>query len=650
MPKKLARSALYDPEQHLHLFIEEVRDYALLMLDPDGNVLTWNAGARAIKGYDAHEIVGRHFSLFYTPEDNATGKPQQALATAAAERRYSDVGQRVRKDGSRFLADVVITAIFGPDGHLLGYGKITRDISDRAAVADQLRASELRLQSLVETVLDTLVDGLIIIDRKGRIQTYNRACETLFGYDARSVIGRNVRMLMPPEMSHEHDQYLRNYQTTGVRKIIGISREVTGQRKDGSTFPMHLAVGEASHCGEPIYVGIIRDLTARNHTEDQLRQSQKMEALGQLTGGIAHDFNNILMVVTANAEALLEMKSVRSGMRRRVQQIGKATGRAADLTRQLLAFSRRQPLRPQPTNLSELVTTTGTLLRRVLGETIKIKSSLASDLWTANVDRTHLESALINLALNARDAMPRGGRLLIETQNQVFDADYAAQHPDATQGDYVMLAVSDNGIGIPRESLSRVFDPFFTTKEVGKGTGLGLSMVYGFIKQSKGHIRIYSEVGLGTTVRLYLPRTSATAETVPEPATDRMPRGQERIMVVEDDPQVRESVVEQLRSLGYRVVAASGGDAALAMLTEAAEPFDLLLTDVVMPGRLGGKALADEAARRWPGMAIVFMSGYSEDAITHRGQLDPGVRLLTKPFRKHDLATMVRACLDASPR
>jgi len=648
MPKKLVQSALYDPERHLHLFIEEVRDYALLMLDPDGNVQTWNAGARAIKGYDTGEIVGRHFSLFYTPEDNATGKPQQALNTAAAEGRFSDVGQRVRKDGSRFLADVVITAIFGPRGELVGFGKITRDISARAAAADQLRTSELRLQSLVDTVLDTLVDGLIIIDRNGHIQTYNRACETLFGYDAASVIGRNVRMLMPPEISHEHDQYLRNYQTTGVRKIIGISREVTGQRRDGSTFPMHLAVGEASHCGEPIYVGIIRDLTARNRTEDQLRQSQKMEAVGQLTGGIAHDFNNILMVVMANAEALLELKTVRSGVRRRVQQISKATGRAADLTRQLLAFSRRQPLRPQPTNLNELVATTGTLLRRVLGETIQIKSSLAADLGTVNADRAQLESALINLALNARDAMPGGGRLLIETHNQLFDPEYAAQYPDVTEGQYVMLAVSDDGIGIPRESLSRVFDPFFTTKEVGKGTGLGLSMVYGFIRQSNGHVRIYSEVGIGTTVRLYLPRTSADPEVVAEPDADRMPRGRERIMVVEDDPQVRESVVEQLRSLGYTVVEASGGDAALAMLTQAAAPFDLLLTDVVMPGRIGAKALTAEAARLWPRMAIVFMSGYSEDAITHQGQLEPGVRLLTKPFRKHDLAAMVRGCLDAS--
>jgi PAS domain S-box-containing protein len=646
--KKHARSALYNPERHLRLFVEDVRDYAIMMLDPDGNVMTWNAGAKAIKGYDAREIVGRHFSLFYTAQDIAAGKPQEALDKARKDRRFSDVGERVRRDGSRYLADVVITPVFGPRDKLLGFGKITRDISARAAAADQLQASELRLQSLVDTVLDTLVDSLIIIDRRGRIQTYNRACEKLFGYDAKSVIGKNVKMLMPPDIRREHDQYLRNYQETGVRKIIGISREVTGQRKDGSTFPMHLAVGETSHRGEPIYVGIIRDLTERNRIEDQLRQSQKMEAVGQLTGGIAHDFNNILMVVMANTDALLEEKKVSAAVQKRVQQISKATGRAAELTRQLLAFSRKQPLQPQPTNLNELVTATGKLLRRTLGEDIEIRSTLASDLGTANVDRAQLESALVNLALNARDAMPAGGKLQIETSNQLLDEDYVAQNPDAIEGAYVMLAVTDSGTGISPEALSHVFEPFFTTKEVGKGTGLGLSMVYGFIKQSNGHIRIYSETGQGTTVRLYLPRAEEEGRAAPATKVDPIKRGRERILVVEDDSQVRASVVEQLKNLGYRVVEAQDGEAGLAMLKATGGSFDLLLTDVVMPGKMGGKALADEAARRWPRMAIVFMSGYTEDAIIHQGRLDPGVHLLTKPFRKHDLAAMVRKTLDAS--
>jgi PAS domain S-box-containing protein len=639
-------AGLFKAEQHLRLFVEEVRDYALLMLDPDGIVMTWNSGAKAIKGYEAREIVGQHFSVFYTPGDIANGKPERGLCAAAQKGRFSDVGERVRKDGTRFWADVVITPIRNQRGRLLGFGKITRDISERAAAEERLQASQTRLRSLVGTVLDTLADGLIIIDRKGRVRSYNRACQTLFGYDAEKVIGKNVKMLMPAATREEHDQYLRNYQRTGVRKIIGISREVVGRREDGSTFPMHLSVGETSHGGEPIYIGIIRDLTERNRTEAQLRQSQKMEAVGQLTGGIAHDFNNILMVIMANTDALLESRKLSLPTRRRLERIGKATGRASDLTRQLLAFSRKQALQPRLTNLNELVAATGKLLRRTLDENIKIETILAKDLWIASIDPAQLDSALVNLCLNARDAMPAGGRLLIETSNQVLDGDYVAQNADAVAGPYVLLSVTDTGYGIPAELLSRVFEPFFTTKGIGKGTGLGLSMVYGFIKQSNGHIKIYSEIGQGTTIRLYLPKVDGSADEQPEANTVPLPRGHERILVVEDDAQVRAGVVEQLRSLGYHVVEASDGQAGLATIESTATPYDLLLTDVVMPGRLGGKALAEEVQRRWPRTRVVFMSGYTENAMIHEGRLDPSVRLLTKPFHKDELAKMIRNTLD----
>ncbi len=649
MPGKPSGSGLFNAEQHLRLFVDEVRDYALLMLDPDGIVMTWNSGAKSIKGYEAREIIGRHFSVFYTPDDIKSGKPERGLREAAQNGRFSDVGERVHKDGTRFLADVVITPILNRRGRLVGYGKITRDVSERVAADERLQASEMRLQSLVDTVLDTLVDSLIIIDRKGRVQTYNRACEKLFGYDANEVIGENVKMLMPAVTRAEHDQYLRNYQKTGVRKIIGISREVIGQRKDGSTFPMHLSVGETSHHGEPIYVGVIRDLTARNRTEEQLRQSQKMEAVGQLTGGIAHDFNNILMVIMANTDALLENRKLSPPARRRLEQIGKSTGRAADLTRQLLAFSRQQPLQPRPTDVNELVTGTGELLRRTLDEHIKIEWRLAKNLWTTNIDRAQLESAFVNLCLNARDAMPAGGRLLIETSNQMLDADYVAQNADTVAGSYVLLSVTDTGIGIPAKLLSRVFEPFFTTKEVGRGTGLGLSMVYGFAKQSNGHINIYSEIGQGTTMRLYLPKADDGAEVNPVLPVAPLPKGRERILVVEDDAQVRDGVVQQLRSLGYSVVEATDGQAGLAALGNSTTPFDLLLTDMVMPGAIGGKVLAEEVERRWPQTRVVFMSGYTENAMIRQGRLDPSVRLLTKPFRKDELAKMMRNTLD-SPR
>lgn len=544
-----------------------------------------------------------------------------------------------------FSANVVVTPIVAEDGSLLGFGKITRDISDRVAAADRLTMNESRLQALVDTVLDTLVDGLIIIDRTGRVQVYNRACEKLFGYQSAEVVGNNVKMLMPPDIEREHDQYLINYQTTGIRKIIGISREVVGQRKDGSTFPMHLAVGEATHLGEPIYVGIIRDLSERDQVESQLRQSQKMEAVGQLAGGLAHDFNNILMLISVNVEALLDQE-VPARTRERLEQIEKSASRAAELTQQLLAYSRRQPLKPRLTDLNELVFATSKLLGRTLGEHIEIEAILADDLWITNVDRTQLETSLVNLSLNARDAMPGGGQLLIETRNVILDQDYVSQNPDVAVGAYAMLAVTDTGTGIPPDALEKVFEPFFTTKEVGRGTGLGLSMVYGFIKQSNGHIKVYSELNRGTSIKMYLPRADGTVEAQPVASAASLATGNERLLVVEDNADVRARICEILRGLGYTVDEAADGMAGLMQCESAQPPYDLLLTDVVMPGPIGGKALADAVSSRWPDTPIVFMSGYTEDAITHQGRLEAGVRLLAKPFRRHELAQMIRQALD----
>lgn len=647
MAREPDSSASHDIE-HLRLFVECLRDYAVITLSPDGRITSWNAGAQAITGYEAQEIVGRHFSIFYTPADTASGKPGRALQEAVIKGRYEDTGWRLRKDGGKFSANVVITPIVASDGQLLGFGKITRDISDRVAADVRLSASEARLQTLVDTVLDTLVDGLIVIDRAGRIQLYNPACEKLFGYRSTEVIGNNVKMLMPPDIEREHDQYLRNYQQTGVRKIIGISREVVGQRKDGSTFPMHLAVGEATHLGEPIYVGIIRDLTERNQVESQLRQSQKMEAVGQLTGGLAHDFNNILMLISINVEALLD-DEIPTRTRERLEQIEKAATRAAELTQQLLAYSRRQPLSPRLTDLNALVVATSKLLGRTLGENIEIEAILADELWTVYVDRTLLETSLVNLSLNARDAMPGGGQLLIETRNVVLDHDYASQNPDVTPGAYAMLAVTDTGTGIPAEALEKVFEPFFTTKAVGRGTGLGLSMVYGFIKQSNGHIKIYSELERGTSIRMYLPRADGTVDAQAIVDAPLLPTGTERLLIVEDNTDVRARIGEILRGLGYSVDEATDGTAALARWEAAHRPYDLLLTDVVMPGPVSGKALADAISSRWPETPIVFMSGYTEDAITHQGRLNAGVRLLAKPFRRHELAQMIREALDDRP-
>jgi signal transduction histidine kinase/ActR/RegA family two-component response regulator len=390
---------------------------------------------------------------------------------------------------------------------------------------------------------------------------------------------------------------------------------------------------------------VLRAIKDREQAELQLLQAQKMEAVGQLTGGVAHDFNNILTVIIGSVEYLADLVKDDPQARRMADSVRAAAERGADLTKNLLAFARRQPLRPAVVDLNTLVSETDQLLRRTLGEPVELVTRLGREVWPTEVDPSQLQTALVNLALNARDAMPNGGRLTIETQNAVLDAAYARHNADVTPGDYVMLAVSDSGAGIPKSDLERVFEPFFTTKEAGKGSGLGLSMVYGLTKQSGGHIKIYSEVGQGTTVRLYLPRgrTAGTADAAAATAKEIV-MGSETILVVEDDPLVREFVVGQLDALGYATEVAENAAEALARLDKM-ERVDLLFCDVILTGGVNGKQLADEAVRRKPGLKVLFTSGYTEDAIMHNGRLDPGVLLLTKPYRMADLARMVRLAI-----
>ena len=384
----------------------------------------------------------------------------------------------------------------------------------------------------------------------------------------------------------------------------------------------------------------------------RLRQSQKMEAVGQLTGGVAHDFNNLLTVILGNAELVADALADRPRLRQMVEMTAKAAERGAELTGRLLAFSRRQPLDPRPSDINRLIADMDPMLRRTLGEHIEIELVRGGGLWTAMVDPGQLENAILNLCLNARDAMPSSGRLTIETANAHLDADYAAGQAELEPGQYVMVAVSDTGTGMDAATLERAFEPFFTTKDVGKGSGLGLSMIYGFVKQSKGHVRIYSEPGLGTTVRLYLPRAvaedGAGAPVPAHAAADAAAeRGSGRILLVEDDALVRENSAAQLTSLGYAVVAVGSAPEALAVLEKDAA-FDLLFTDIVMPGGMNGRALAERALKLRPGLPVLYTSGYTENAIVHHGRLDRGVELLAKPYRRQDLAAKVRAVLAAA--
>jgi signal transduction histidine kinase len=379
--------------------------------------------------------------------------------------------------------------------------------------------------------------------------------------------------------------------------------------------------------------------------EAQVRQAQKMEAIGQLTGGVAHDFNNILTVITGTIEILGDAVKDRPNLVQITDMISAAAARGADLTRHLLAFSRRQPLQPRNTDVNALVIDAARLLRPTLGEQIEIESMLAHDSAPALIDPSQLSTAILNLALNARDAMPDGGKLTLETRNVVLDENYPSMTSEIRPGNYVMIAVSDTGEGIPGNLLDKVFEPFFTTKEVGKGSGLGLSMVYGFVKQSNGHIKIYSEEGHGTTVKLYLPAAAGVPDALAaESGISGGEHGGESILIVEDDALVREYVVTQISRFGYRTMAAGNAAEALALI-DGAERFDLLFTDVIMPGGLNGRQLATEALKRRPELKVLYTSGYTENAIVHHGRLDAGVLLLPKPYLSSDLARMIRIAL-----
>jgi len=394
--------------------------------------------------------------------------------------------------------------------------------------------------------------------------------------------------------------------------------------------------------------GVVQDMTEHSRLEEQLRQAQKMEAVGQLTGGIAHDFNNLLAIIIGNLELMDEALDENDPLRANLAPILRAGNRGAELTQRLLAFSRRQMLDPKPTNINKLVRSMTGLLSRTLGETIEVETSLSGSLWTTSIDRGQLENALVNLAVNARDAMPNGGKLTIATANAEVDDDYAAAQIDVAPGQYVMLSVSDTGMGMSPEVTRHVFEPFFTTKEQGKGSGLGLSMVYGFVKQSGGQVTIYSEVGQGTSIKLYLPRSAMEKEKPKASTRDiTMPASQgETILVVEDDADVRTLTVTLLGDLGYQVLEAGTAQSALSLLNRDTRII-LLLTDVVLPGGMSGRNLAEQAQQCQPGLRVLFMSGYTENAITHHGRLDEGVQLLSKPFRKSDLARKIREVLES---
>jgi PAS domain S-box-containing protein len=604
------------------------------LVDPDGTILAVNEAWRKSSLSDD----GNYVAAFATLEgehaaDAATGIRKVLRGQAS---QFSIEYQCDTQAGSRWFR--LMAAPLVPDqpgGAVLMHLDITERRQHEALLAQQA------------ALLDNAKDAIVVRDLEHRIQYWNRAAERLFGWTRDEAVGRRIDdFLHKPDASR-----LRDAKETVLRTGAWSGR-VTKSAKDGKRVTVEgnwTLVRDDT--GRPASIfSIDTDIADRLDLETRLIQSQKLEAVGQLTGGIAHDFNNLLGVISGNLELLAEALKDRPDLVEMLESSIRATERGATLTRSLLAFSRQQPLDPRPVDPNLLLREMTQILRRTVSESIGI-DFVPNATWYCDADPGQLQNALLNLVLNARDAMPDGGRLTIETADAALDEVYAAGNNEVSAGDYVAIAVSDTGTGMAADVVARAFEPFFTTKEVGKGTGLGLSMVYGFAKQSRGHAKIYSEIGHGTTVRLYLPRSRGNPEIVAPAATAaEEQRGQgETILVVEDDEDMRALTFELLRSLGYTVLAATDGRSALAVL-RAKRQIDLLLTDVVLPGGMNGRVLAATAVMQNPKMGVVFMSGYTENAIVHKGRLDPGVRLLQKPFSKRSLAETIRAALDRVPR
>jgi PAS domain S-box-containing protein len=626
-----AQEALRESERRFRLLVEGVVDYAIYMLDPSGIITNWNAGAERMKGYRPDEIIGQHFSRFYGKEDRAAGLPARVLETAEREGRYEAEAWRIRKDGSRFWASVTLDAIRDESGELLGFAKITRDITERRAAQEALRESERQLRLLVRGVTDY---ALYMLDPNGVVTSWNAGGERLKGYTADEIVGQHFSRFYT---EHERSAGLPARALHIAAAEGRFEAEGWRVRKDGSLFWANVIVDpifddDGSLVG---FAKITRDITERREAQLALQaaqaqraQTQKMEALGQLTGGVAHDFNNLLMIVSGHVHTLKKLVADDPKGVRAAEAIELAARRGESLTRQLLSFSRRQMLTPTVVaGVGERLEAVRPLIASSIGAQVRLAALVPPELWPVRVDLAEFEFALINLALNARDAMPEGGMITVSAEN-------AALQPADTRlglkGDFVAITVADTGSGIPADILPRVFDPFFTTKPPAKGTGLGLSQVHGFVHQSGGTLGIESELGKGTRVTLYLPRAQAGTEVRAAEA----PAGADiggTVLLVEDNPDVAEASAVLLEQLGYEVHRA--GDAETALREVEERELDLVVSDIVMAGAMDGLGLARAIRQRHPTLPVLLVTGYSNAVASAETEFT----VLRKPYELADL-------------
>lgn len=632
----------------LRLWAESTSDFSIFALSRPGVVATWNPGGERMQGYRPDEIIGQPLALLYPPERRALGAPEAALHAAAQTGRHVEEGWRIRKDGTPFWANVAMTALRDGNNALIGFGTVISDMSDKKAAHDAVLKSERNFRLLVQGVTDY---AIFMLSTDGHITSWNAGARRIKGYTEAEIIGSHFSRFYTPEDVAAGVPF-RGLET--ARRDGRFEAEGWRVRCDGSRFFAHVIIDAIYEDGELVgFAKVTRDITERRRAGEQLEQTQralfqaqKMEALGKLTGGVAHDFNNVLQVLRGNLELLENRHGRDAWSAERLNNAIDAVDRGAKLAAQLLAFGRQQPLAPVVINPARQLRAMDDLLRRALGEAIEIESVVAGGLWNTAVDPHQLENVILNLAINARDAMPEGGKLTLELSNATLDDGYVSALPDVPAGQYVMLAVTDTGTGMSPEVMERAFDPFFSTKREGEGTGLGLSMAYGFVKQSGGHIRLYSEVGEGTTVRVYLPRSTGTAVEPARVKAGALKHGNETILVVEDDAKVRETVVDLLSGLGYAVLKANNAEQALAVV-ESGVHIDLLFTDVVMPGALRSTEMVQRAVQTLPALKVLYTSGYTQNAIVHGGRLDPGVELLSKPYSRQQLAFKIRQVLGS---
>ena len=641
--KELAATSakLDDSERHLQLLVQGVTDYAIFMLDPSGIVVSWNTGAERIKGYRAEEIIGQHFSRFYTEQDRANGVPQRALATALREGRCELEGWRVRKNGEHFWGSVVIDPIHDDAGALVGFAKITRDETERQVAKEKAAESA----ELARAIIDTALEAFVQIDEHGIVHEWNARAEVVFGWSRVQAVGRDLwDLIVPPAEGNRYRKRLASFLRRDVSQKRGRRLQLQALRQDGAEITVELSA-TALRRGEHYLVnGFIRDLTEQLAAEAHLHHAQKMEAIGQLTGGVAHDFNNLLMSIIGNLEVLAAKLPERGSYGRYVEAALRAAWRGSGLTEQLLAFSRRQEIHPEIVSIDRLLRGITMLCQKTVGEGIEISVNAEKNLWAARVDQGQFEAALLNLAANARDAMDWSGRLTITAQNVTTRHGTGSDLP---AGHHVLISVSDTGCGMDADVLAHAFEPFFTTKEVGRGTGLGLSQVYGFATQCGGTALIESKRGAGTTVRIYLPK--ADGEVKAERSLEDLahaPNGTATILVVEDDPDVREMITEVISHLGYRVLVATDGREALSVLQNQSS-IDLLFSDVVMPSGMSGIELGRGARRLRPNLNVLLSSGYVGEAAKSE-LIRSGVSFISKPYRPAELASKLSECLRAS--